>query len=105
MTLAELYQGLKELGYPVAYRSFAKGKVPMPPYIVYESQGTEPFAADGEVYCEREDINIELYTAKKDVKTEEKIRSFLKEKGIIYNVDEAYIESENLIQIIFSINL
>ena len=103
MTAEELYTGLKSLGYPVAYSHFAEGNVPPLPYIVYSYQGTENFSADGIVYHQIEDIDIELYSKKKDLEAEKKISDFLTESGIFYEKQEYYIESEKMIQVIFEI--
>lgn len=103
MTIKELYSGLKTLGYPVAYSHFSEGNVPNAPYIVYYCQGSDNFAADGIVYYLAEDINIELYTEKKDEQAEKKISDFLTKNGIFFDKKEYYIESEDLIQIVFEI--
>ena len=67
MTTQEIYEGLKSLGYPVAYSHFAEGDVPDLPYIVYYFPGTDNFSADGIVYHQVTELNIELYTVKKDL--------------------------------------
>lgn len=103
MKIGELYNGLKSLGYPVAYSHFAEGNVPDPPYIVYSYQGSDNFGADGIVYYPIEDVDIELYSEKKDPEAEKKIEQFLTTNGIFYEKQEYYIESEKMIQVIFEI--
>ena len=83
MTLKEICKGLEGLGYPVAYRAFAEGEVPDPPYIVYYEQGTDNFSADGIPYDIITDLDIELYTKKKDPEAEQKIIDWLTENGIL----------------------
>ena len=45
-----------------------RGHVPKCPYIVLQGMGSDNFSADGIVYHEIEDIDIELYCDKKDPK-------------------------------------
>lgn len=103
MKLEELNMGLIDLGFPVAYSHFAEGHVPKCPYIVLNGLGTDNFSADGIVYHEIEDINIELYCDKKDPVSEKKIADFLTENKIYYEKEEMYIEKEKMIQILFEI--
>lgn len=103
MKLEELNAGLSELGFPVAYNHFAEGHVPKCPYIVLNGLGTDNFSADGIVYHEIEDIDIELYCKKKDQVSEKKIADFLTENKIYYEKNEEYIETEKMIQVIFEI--
>lgn len=101
MTAEEIYKGLKSLGYPVAYSHFAEGDVPKPPYIVYLFSGTNNFSADGVVYLEIAEVDIELYTNKKDLEAEKKIADWLTAHELFYEKEEYYIESEKMIQVIF----
>lgn len=103
MTLSELNSGLKKLGFPVAYSHYADGDVPKCPYIVLQGMGSDNFSADGIVYHEIEDTNIELYCDKKDQEAEKKISDFLTENKIYYEKIETYIESEKMIQTVFEI--
>ena len=101
MTIKEAYEGLKGLGYPVAYRAFREGEVPDPPYIVYYEQGTDNFSADGIPYMIITDLDIELYTRKKDPEAEQKIAEWLTKNGMYWEKQEYYIESAELTQVIF----
>lgn len=101
MTAQEIYEGLKSLGYPVAYSHFAEGDVPDLPYIVYYFPGTDNFSADGIVYHQITELDIELYTAKKDLEAEKKIENWMIENELFYEKSEYYIESERMLQVIF----
>ena len=103
MTLSELSSGLKKLGFPVAYSHFAEGDVLKCPYIVLQGMGSDNFSADGIVYHEIEDTDIELYCDKKDIIAERKIADFLTVNKIYYEKQETYIDSEKMIQVIFEI--
>ncbi|PWM29656.1 MAG: hypothetical protein DBX48_00615 [Limosilactobacillus fermentum] len=101
--MQDLVSGLKEMEFQVAYSHFAEGEVPKCPYIVVQGMGSDNFSADGIVYHEVEDTNIELYCDKKDLEVEKKISDFLTENKIYYEKTETYIESEKLIQVVFEI--
>ena len=88
MILKDLVSGLKKMGFPVAYSHYAEGDVPKSPYIVIQGMGSNNFSADGIVYHEIEDTNIELYCDKKDQETEKKISDFLTENKIYYEKTE-----------------
>lgn len=103
MKLVDLVEGLKGLGFPVAYSHFGDGDVPQYPYIVLNGLGSDNFSADGIVYHAAEDINIELYCDKKEPETERKISEFLTGNKIFYEKQETYIDTEKMIQVIFEI--
>lgn len=105
MNAKEIYEGLKSLGYPVAYSHFSEGDVPDPPYIVYFYEGTNNFFADGVTYLEINEANIELYSRQKDPEAEKKISDWLNENEIPYEKQEFYIESEKMIQVIFEVEI
>lgn len=87
----------------VAYRSFPIDKAPKLPFICYVVSGTDNFVADGKVYETRTEIDIELYTAKKDITTESKVEDALNEAFLIWDKVEEYIESEQCYEIIYSV--
>lgn len=103
MKLEELYNILQSTGYPVAYSHFDKPV--KPPFIAYLVIGTTNFFADSETYLKVHDIQIELYTNKKDLKTENVLESVLDSNEIPYEVSETYIESEKLYQRIYEVSL
>lgn len=105
MTAKEIYDGLISLGYPVAYSHFAEGNVPETPFITYYFPGTDNFSADGIVYQSINNLDIELYSNKKDLVAEKAISDWLTENGLFFEKQEYYIESEKWIQVIFEISL
>ena len=84
MTTQEIYEGLKSLGYPVAYSHFAEGNVPAPPFITYYYPGTDNFSADGIVYVPINEVDIELYSNTKNLDAERKIEDWLTMNGLFY---------------------
>lgn len=105
MTPKQMYTGLISLGYPVAYSHFSEGNVPAPPFITYYYPGTDNFSADGIVYLQISEGNIELYDVEKNIEAETKIENFLTENGIFYEKQEYYIESEKMIQVIYEFEI
>lgn len=68
MTLSELKKIIDATGYPVAYSHFTAtigNPVPKPPFICYLVTGSPNMIADNKVHLKINDVNIELYTAKK----------------------------------------
>lgn len=88
-----------------AYDHFAESEDETPPYICYKVVSTEPFSADGEAYLSIDTVHVELYTDKKDPKTERKVEKALKGAGIIFNKNETWIESEKLYEVIYEFDM
>jgi hypothetical protein len=108
MTLAELNQALKAIGYPVAYSHFEdtpQNPAPKPPFIVYREAYSSDLMADNRNYVDIPVIQIELYTDKKDLAAEAAVQNKLKGLGLPYSKTEMYIEDERLFQVIYEIQL
>lgn len=104
MTLPELISALKATGFPVAYSHF-KSEV-TPPYIVYLGAGNDDLMADNRNYVEIQNIQIELYTDKKDLHAEATLQNKFKELQIPYQKNpDIWIESEGVLQIVYEIQL
>ncbi|WP_099329106.1 hypothetical protein [Clostridium paraputrificum] len=103
MNLIELEDMLKQTSYPVKYSHFEKPvKVP---YITYINSNTNNFIADNIVYKKISDVQIELYTRKKDLGVEEKLEKLLDENELAYETSEVWIEEERLFQKIYEVRL
>lgn len=105
MTLEELAGMLKKTGFPFAYDHFAEGESPDPPFICYLLPGSDNFAADGRVYFRISEVRIELYTDRKDPGAEALVETVLDDAGIFYNKSEAWIQSEKLYEVLYSMEL
>ncbi len=103
MTQAELFEMLKTIGIPIAYRVFFKEQ--LPPYAVYYRDGIKIVLADNTVYYSSPDFALELYVAKRDLDLEEKIEKLFSDNDIPFDVEEIYLPDEKLqmIRYIFSI--
>lgn len=103
MTLTELAQALNGLSYPVAYSHFKGAETP--PFICYLVTDSDTFSADDKPIHEMVNVDIELYTAKKDLTAEKKIKDLLTQKELSWSFVETYIESEGVFKCTFSIQI
>ena len=105
MTLEELARMLEKTGFPFAYDHFAEGESTDPPFICYLLPGSDNFAADGRVSFRISEVRIELYTDRKDPGAEALVETVLDDAGIFYNKSEAWIQSEKLYEVLYSMEL
>lgn len=103
MTQEELYIELNSLGLPLAYYDFEE-EVEMP-YLVYLFSYSDDLMADNQNYKEISNFQVELYTDKKDLISESKVENKLKELRLPYSKLETRIESENMFQVVYTIQL
>lgn len=96
MTLPELKKILEQLKLPITYLKWAVGQVTDLPYIVYYADEDVGFFADDIVYYEGYAVTIELYTEKKDMELEERVKELLRENHIAYETYEDYLETEDM---------
>lgn len=108
MTLTELVALLRSTGYPVAFSHFKvdeNNPPPNPPFIVYTTPNNSDFIADNKNYYKITDVDIELYTDKKDLEAEQAIERLLDANDLPYNSYQVFIEKENLHQKIYEVRL
>lgn len=105
MTHREVMTMLVEMNLPYAYDHFVEGESPDPPFLVFLYPGSNHFAADGKVYFKVNRLNVELYTDKKDVELEETVEAVLDRHGIFYSKSEVWIESENLYEALYQMEV
>ena len=101
----KILEVLKALGIPVAYDHFAEGESPEPPFICYLCPGSNNFSADGKVYYKINQVNIELYTDRKDPAVEQKLEDALDAASIFYNKTEVWIDSERLYEVLYKFEM
>ena len=105
MTHEEVMAVMEEIGLPYAYHHFVEGESPDPPFLVFLYPNSDNFAADGMVYFKVNRLNIELYTDLKDVELEETVEAVLDKHGIFYEKSEVWIESENLYEVLYQMEV
>lgn len=103
MNQVELHQALKNIGYPIAYNSFTNPVTP--PFITYHFTFNSDLIADNQNYVDIENFQVELYTSKKDLTAEKAVQDKLKELGLPYQKFETFIDSEQLYQIVYEIQI
>lgn len=108
MTLVEIKRVLDEIGYPVTYYQFKptpNNPVPAPPFITYLVAYSSNFQADNKVFKKIDNLQVELYTVKKDLTAESKLEAVLDHYEIPYESTETFIDSEGLFQKIYEMRL
>ena len=105
MTHQEVLKMLDEMKLPYAYHHFVEGESPDPSFLVFLYPNSDNFAADGMVYFKVNRLNIELYTDLKDVELEETVEAVLDKHGIFYEKSEVWIESENLYEVLYQMEV
>lgn len=104
MTYEEINDMMAEMGLPYAYHHFAEGESPQPPFLLFLSPGEETFSADNVAYYSFKQLDIELYTDKKNPALEEEIEDVLTQHEIYYTKTEAWIESERLYEVLYEMD-
>lgn len=105
MTEQEIFQMVKSVGLPAAYHHFEEGQSPDPPFLVYLYPGTNNFSADGIVYQGVNQLDIELYTDKKDLEAERRVEAVLNKHGFFYEKTEKYLESEKMFEVLYEMEV
>lgn len=105
MTYEEINDMMEEMELPFAYHHFAESESHAPPFLLFLSQGEDTFSADNVAYHSFKQLDIELYTDKKEPSTEEKVESVLTSHNIYYQKSEVWIESEKLFEVIYEISI
>lgn len=100
-----LLEAVKAMGLPFAYDHFAEGEAPEPPFLCYLIPGSHNFCADGTVYLKISEVQIELYSDKKDVLLEKKVEAVLEQQGFFYDKLETWIESERLYEVLYNFEM
>lgn len=105
MTLKDFYNILIKTKLPVAYHHFEEGRSPAPPFIVYLVKDSENAGADNWSYHKILNLQVELYTLKKDLEIETKMDDLFDSHSIFFDKVETYISTEKLYQITYYISL
>ena len=94
---------LESTNLPCTYRQWKPKKPPALPYIVYLFTDADNFAADNIVYHGIGNYDVELYSNDKDPVSESAVESALTQAGVFYEKIEVYIQSEEMYQVVYSI--
>lgn len=105
MTHEEVMALMDEMELPFAYDHFVEGESPDPPFAVFLYPNSSNFSADGKVYYKTNKLNVEIYTDAKDTELELKVETVLDDHGIFYNKSEIWIDSENLYEVLYQMEV
>jgi hypothetical protein len=108
MKINELKNILQATGFPVAYSHFTETEnepLPKPPFLIYVASFSSNFMADNKVHLPIENVQIELYTNKKDEEAEAILEEVLNDDELPFDTTETFIESEQLFQKIYEVRL
>lgn len=103
MSIEKIKLLLDTTGIPVAYYAFDEENAPGLPFICFLVTGSNNFSADGTVYQKVNHIQVELYTKKKDIESEEKVETAL--SSFFWNKDETYLEDEKCFEVIYELEV
>lgn len=101
MTYDGITNMLKEAGLPLAYDHFAEGESPEPPFLIFLFPDSDNMFADNSVYFKISQLNMELYTDKKDPELEEKLEDILTAHEIPWEKSEVWIDSEKMYEVLY----
>jgi len=96
---------MREIRLPFAYHHFAEKESPQPPFLCFLTPDSNNFSADGRVYYKVNAYHIELYTDRKNPKTEKRVEAVLDQHGIFYQKTETWIGSERLYEVLYSFEM
>lgn len=101
----EVMAMMEEMQIPFAYDHFVEGESPNPPFAVFIYPKAFNFAADGVAYYKINRLSIEVYTDLKDIDLETRVETVLDSHGIFYAKSEVWIESENLYEVLYEMEV
>lgn len=105
MTKGKIEEMLNGIGIEYRYHHFETDEAINPPFICWIVPGTNNFSADGEVYLNATELNIELYTDQKNFELESMVEEQLNKNGIFWNKSETYIESEKMYEVLYEMEV
>lgn len=103
MTYLDIIDEMEALGFPCTYRSF-KSSPPIP-FMAVNFAYSNDIMADNHNYKDVGNYQLEYYNSIKYPPDEMKIEDRLKELRLPYTKTEAFLDSEDLYQIVYEIQL
>lgn len=108
MSLSEVFEMLNSIpGFEgkVDYRSFPVNRAPSLPFICYLDTSTSNFFADNKVYTIIQEIDIELYSTRKDFTSEALIEAELDAHNLTWQKYEEYIPDESMYEVVYTVTV
>nr|DAV77351.1 MAG TPA: tail completion protein [Caudoviricetes sp.] len=101
----EIESILRRMNIPFRYFLFSEKEVVEPPFLVWYLPESNNFFADGIVYEKITRLNLELYTDQKEFELEERLESLLEAEGIAWNKTEAFLDEEQLYEVLYEMEV
>lgn len=108
IALATIFEALNAIpGFTgkVVYDAWEEGQAPELPVICYNVTGSANFYADGGVYVPIDQLNVELFTRRKDPQTEKLMEDKFEALGMAWAKNEDYDDSEKVYIITYEIEV
>lgn len=103
MTYMDVIAGMNSIGLPSTYHKWSSP--PPLPYTVILHTHNSDWMADNQNYLDVGDYQLELYTAIKHPPTEKLVEDWLKLHRIPYAKSGMFLDSEQMFQIVYDIQL
>lgn len=103
LTYTDLIRAIRDTGLPCTYSYFVKPP-PLPYTVIQYAYGSD-FIADNQNYTEVGNYQLELYHVAKDPLTEKLIENKLRELRLPFRKSEMFLDTEELYQIVYEIQL
>ncbi len=98
-----MLNGVAGLENKVAFDEVPESQNQTLPYINLQTPTTTTFGADNVVYYSYPNVDIELYTKRKDITLEARIEATLTQNGIFYAKNEGRIDGQSCYQVVYEI--
>lgn len=105
MTFKDINTMIQSIGLPSNYYQWPVKKAPALPYILFYYPSREDFKADNTNYAKFTQLNIEFYSENKDFEMEAKIEEILEENDLYYDKEEQYIDTDEMYEVLYVINV
>lgn len=96
MTTSQIAALIASIGLPFAYDHFPEKSAPDLPFICFRYDQQNNFNADNTTRQKIASLSVELYTANKDIASENAVEAVLVANDMPYTKTETYIDSEKL---------
>jgi hypothetical protein len=96
MTTTEIATMIASIGFPSAYDHFPEKEAPALPFICFRYDQPNNFNADNTTQQKIASLSVELYTANKDISSENAVEAVLVDNDMPYIKTETYIDGEKM---------
>lgn len=89
----------------MAYQAFPEEACPNMPFITFEEIESNNFSADGKVYFKISEIEITLFSKKRDTASESLIETALSNNSLFWQKSFEPVDDENCLMTIYTIQI